>query len=138
MSGAAAGGHELDAAWTPGATALVRRYFRSRLWQRRIAGTKLPIIGGFHQHACDLNAMVFFARAEAAARGATRLDEGLISAALTRVEFHLANQVRLSDHTLKGWFRSRLCDLELAGASVALFSPASLSHSESAAPACER
>lgn len=116
-------GHELDATWTPEATALVRRYFRSRLWQRRIAGTKLPIAGGFHQHVCDLNAIVFFARAEAAVRGVTRLDKGLISESLTRVEFHLANQIRLSDHTLKAWFRGRLCDLDLASASLGLFAP---------------
>ncbi len=121
-------GHELDATWTPEATALVRRYFRSRLWQRRIAGTKLPIVGGFHQHVCDLNAIVFFARAEAAACSVRRLDEGLISGALRRVEFHLANQIRLSDHTLKGWFRSRLCDLGLASVSLALFAPVSVPH----------
>jgi len=122
--------HKLDAAWTPEATALVRRYYRSRLWQRRIAGTKLPIVGGFHQHLCDLNAIVFFARAQAAARRVTRLDEGLISEALTRVEFHLTNQIRLSDHTLKAWFRCRLCDLDLASASLRLFAPASVAYAE--------
>ncbi len=116
-------GYEFDASWTPEATAIVRRYFRSRLWQRRIAGTKQPITGGFHQHVCDLNAIVFFAKAEASTRGVTLLDQGLISQALTRVEFHLANQVRLSDHTLKAWFRGRLCDLDLASASLALFVP---------------
>lgn len=114
--------HEVDAELDSDATALLLRYYRSRFWQRMMIGTKLPIIGGVHQHICDLNAILFMARADAAAKDKRLLSADLIRQALTRVEFHLANQVRLYDHTLKGWFTSQLCDLELAAQSLRLMS----------------
>jgi Fe-S-cluster containining protein len=112
--------HEVDAELGSDATALLLRYYRSRFWQRMMVGTKLPIVGGVHQHICDLNAILFMARAEAAAQNKRRMSADLIRQALTRVEFHLANQVRLYDHTLKGWFTSQLCDLGMATQSLRL------------------
>lgn len=112
--------HEVDTELDSDATALLLRYYRSRFWQRMMVGTKLPIVGGVHQHICDLNAILFMARAEAAAQNTRRLSADLIRQALTRVEFHLANQVRLYDHTLKGWFTSQLCDPGVATQSLRL------------------
>lgn len=112
--------HEVDTELDSDATALLLRYYRSRYWQRMMVGTKLPIVGGLHQHICDLNAILFMARAEATAQNTRRLSADLIRQALTRVEFHLANQVRLYDHTLKGWFTSQLCDLDMATQSLRL------------------
>ena len=112
--------HEVEAELDSDATALLLRYYRSRFWQRMMVGTKLPIVGGVHQHICDLNAILFMARAEAAAQDARRISVDLIRQALTRVEFHLANQVRLYDHTLRGWFTSQLCDLDMATQSLRL------------------
>ncbi len=104
----------------PAATRLLLRAFRARLWQRFLTGTRLPVIAGVHQHLQDFNAIIFLARAEAHATGATQLTEPLIRQALTRVEFHLANQPRLYDQTLKNWMRSQLCDLGVAVHSLRL------------------
>lgn len=111
---------ELTPALAPAATTLLARYYQSRLWQRFIAGTRLSVTAGLHQHILDLNAILFFARAEAARTGAFTLDEPLIRAALTRVEFHLANQSRLHDHVLKNWLRAQLDSLDLAFQSLRL------------------
>lgn len=113
-------GHEVEPQISPGGTALLLRYCRSRLWQRLLAGTRLPIIGGVHQHILDLNAVIFLARAEAAHLNEKQLSEELIRHALTRVEFHLSNQTRLFDQTLKGWLKSQLCDSQLAMQSLRL------------------
>lgn len=113
-------GHQVEPRISAGGTALLLRYCRSRLWQRLLAGTRLPIVGGVHQHILDCSAVVFLARAEAAHRNERRLSEDLIRGALTRVEFHLANQPRLFDQTLRGWLRSQLCDAELAVQSLRL------------------
>lgn len=115
-------GYAVEPDLPPGATRLLVRYFRSRLWQRFLAGTRLRITGGIHQHIHDLNAILFFARADVHHWGRRKLDEGVIREALTRVEFHLANQSRLYDHTLKGWFRAQLDNLPLAMASLRLMS----------------
>jgi len=109
-------GLELDA----GASRLLMRYFRSRLWQRYQAGTRLGVIAGVHQHIHDFNAVVFLARAEACQAGVSDLTEPLIRKALTAVEFHLANQVRLYDHTLRGWFLAQLQSMDVAKASLRL------------------
>ena len=106
--------HEIAGGLEDESTQLLLRYFRSRLWQRLIVGTRLPIAGGVHQHLLDLAAIMFYARAEAAEAGADRLSDAHVRGALTRVEFHLANQKRLHDRTLRGWIRSQLCDLKLA------------------------
>ncbi len=106
--------HEVAPALEPAATHLLLRYYRSRFWQRMIAGTRLPVIAGVHQHIHDLNAIVFLARAEARACGAAQLTEGLIHRSLTLVEFHLANQSRLYEQTLRGWLRSHLSNPVLA------------------------
>lgn len=106
----------------PAATALLLRYYRSRLWQRFPAGTRLPVVAGIHQHIHDLNAILFLARAEALRQGTDNLTEPLIRQALARVEFHLANQARLYDHTLKGWLLSQLGDVSIAAGSLRLMS----------------
>lgn len=112
--------HEVEPALPDEATDLLLRYFRSRIWQRTLAGTRLPIVAAVHQHIHDLNAILFFARAEAAEQGVPRLTGEIIRQSLTRVEFHLANQARLYDHTMKGWLKARLCDLDLARESLRL------------------
>ena len=104
----------------PEGTRLLKRYYRSRLWQSFPAGTRLPIIAGVHQHIQDLNAVLFYARAEALETHVNALDGKLVAGALTRVEFHLANQVRLHEHTLKGWFRAQLEDPAAAFAGLRL------------------
>lgn len=113
-----------DGAMDEAASGLLLRYFRSRLWQRMIVGTRLPIIAGVHQHILDLNAILFIARAEAQARGDHRLTEAHVRKALTGVEFHLANQTRMYEQTLKSWLRTQLCDAGLALQSLRLMAPA--------------
>jgi len=105
------------------ATQLLLRYFRSRFWARTLAGTRLSMVGGIHQHILDYNAILFFARAEAQHTGARRLTEEMIRRGLTLVEMHLANQPRLYDQVLKGWLRAQLNDLGLAAQSLRLMAP---------------
>lgn len=100
--------HELGDDLDADATQLLLRYYRSRFWQRLLAGTRLTIVAGVHQHIQDLNAILFFARAEAHARGAGSLNESLIKKGLTCVEFHFANQSRAFDQKLIGWFQTQL------------------------------
>lgn len=112
--------HPLSAVIDASSTALLLRYFRSRFWQRLIVGTRLPIVGGVHQHILDLSAIMFFARAEAQQAGSSQLEVSHVRHALTRVEFHLANQRRLYDCTLRKWIRRQLCDLDVARQSLRL------------------
>jgi Fe-S-cluster containining protein len=114
--------HELDEDLDAGATQLLLRYYRSRLWQQFLGGTRLNIAAGIHQHVQDLNAIMFLARAIAQHTGAAQLNEYIICQALKSVEFHLANQARLFDQTLKGWIRGQLASPELAFASLKLMS----------------
>lgn len=104
-------------------TRLLLRYFRSRFWQRMIVGTRLPIVAGVHQHLLDFNAILFFARAEADSRGDTSLNETHIRKALTCVEFHLANQSRLYEQTLRGWLKAQLGSAELMLQSLRILAP---------------
>ncbi len=106
--------YEVQPELTACAQQMLIRYFRSRLWQRLPAGTRLTVVAGVHQHIHDLYAIVFLAKAQAEHQGVTLLDEKLIRQALTHVEFHLANQKRLYEHTLKTWLKGRLGDLSLA------------------------
>jgi Fe-S-cluster containining protein len=101
-------------------TELLARYYHSRLWQRYLAGSRLNIVAGLHQHIQDLNAILFFARAEALHQGVDRIEESILRQALTRVEFHLASQKRLYDYALKGWLRAQLADTSLAFSSLRL------------------
>ncbi len=112
--------HKVAEELPPSATRLLARYYRSRLWQQFPAGTRLPVVAGVHQHIQDLNAIIFLARAEACRKNESELTEPLIRKTLTRVEFHLANQPRLYDHTLKGWLKSQLGSLALACRSLRL------------------
>lgn len=113
-------GGELDES----STRLLLRYFRSRFWQRMIVGTRLPIVAGVHQHILDLNAVIFFARSEAQHQQDTKLTDAHIRKGLTAVEFHLANQTRMYEQTLKGWLRTQLGDANLALQSLRLMAPA--------------
>lgn len=115
--------HAVDPELEPAAARLLVRYYASRLWQRFPAGTRLAILAGVHQHIQDLNAILFFARAEACHTGQNRLTGPLIRQALTRVEFHLANQNRLHEHVLKNWLRGWLADPSLAFQSLRLMAP---------------
>jgi hypothetical protein len=112
--------HQVRREMEPAATSLLARYFRSRIWARILVGTRLPIVGGIHQHIHDFNAIVFLARAEAQHRDQTFLSEELIRQALARVELHIANQSRLYEQTMRGWLKSRLCDVRLAHKSLGL------------------
>lgn len=112
--------HDVGISLDEESTALLLRYFRARFWQRLMAGGSLPIVSGLHQHIHDFNAIVFLARAEALHVGSDRLSAALIRQALTRVEFHVANQPRLHSQVLKGWMRNQLADVSLAIASLRL------------------
>lgn len=105
-------------------TALLCRYVHSRIWQRTLMGTRLSILGGLHQHIHDVNAALFFARAEAAASNATTLTLAHIRRGLACVEFHLANQTRVFSQVLKGWLRTKLDDPGVAICSLRLMMPA--------------
>jgi Fe-S-cluster containining protein len=115
--------HQIRPELEPAATSLLARYFRSRFWARMLVGTRLPIVAGIHQHILDFNAIIFFARAEAYHRDHTFLSEELIRQALARVEFHISNQSRLYEQTMRGWLKSRLCDAPLAMKSLGLMAP---------------
>lgn len=115
--------HPVAGELEPAATRLLLRYFRSRFWLRNLVGTRLPVIAGIHQHIHDFNAILFLARAEAEHQGADVLSEGIVRKALTCVEFHLANQSRLYEQTLKGYLRGHLCDARLAFQSLRLMAP---------------
>ncbi|MHC4442647.1 MAG: YkgJ family cysteine cluster protein [Planctomycetota bacterium] len=106
--------HQLAEQLPPSATQLLLRYYRSRIWQRFPASTRMTVAAGIHQHIQDLNAIIFFARADAQHQNESQLTESLIRKALTHVEFHLANQTRLYELTLKGWIMSQLNNPALA------------------------
>ncbi len=112
--------HEVNDELDEASTRLLSRYVRSRLWQRFPAGTRLSILAGVHQHILDFSAVVFLARAEAFDRGTSCLDGSVVSRALRAVEFHLSNQGRLFDQTMRGWSRRQLQRPELAWASLRL------------------
>ena len=114
--------HEVDEDLDAAATQLLLRYYRSRLWQQFLGGTRLNIVAGIHQHIQDFNAILFLARAIAQHTNTSKLSEDIIRQALTGVEFHLANQTRLFDRTLKGWIRGQLASPELAFVSLRLMS----------------
>lgn len=106
--------HPLEPDLDPAATALLQRYFRTRIWQRFIVGTRLSVVAGFHQHIQDLNAVLFLARALAHHQGAPRLTESLVAEGLSRVEFNIANQPRVFDQKSLTWFTGQLDNPVLA------------------------
>lgn len=106
-------------------TALLCRYMHSRIWHRTLMGTRLTILGGLHQHIHDVNAVLFYARAEAAACNASKLTLTHIRRGLACVEFHLANQTRVFNQVLKGWLRAKLDDPATAFSSLRLMRGAS-------------
>jgi Fe-S-cluster containining protein len=100
---------------------LLKRYCRARLWQRLLVGTRLSIVAGLHQHIHDLNAIIFFARAEAIPCQQPGLTDALVRFGLNRVEFHLANQARLFDQAnMIGYFQTQLESTSVALASLRL------------------
>lgn len=105
------------------ATHLLLRYFRSRLWQRYLCGTRMSICAGLHQHIHDLNAIIFIARAQAQHEGRGRLDLDLIRYGLDRVEFLLANQPRLFDEEkMIAWLKAQMESPAVALQSLRLMS----------------
>jgi hypothetical protein len=127
--------HPVEPSLDAGATELLLRYYRSRLWQRFLVGTRLSVVAGIHQHIHDLNAVIYFARAEALRAGASRLDDSLVRHALTLVEFHLANQPRLFDQGMIGWFQAQLQSAAIAVQSLRLMSLEKPAHTAAAAHA---
>jgi len=120
--------HPLEPDLDPGATALLTRYYRTRIWQRFIVGTRLSVVAGFHQHIQDLNAILFLARGMAYHQQATRLTEALIAEGLSRVEFNIANQPRVFDQKSLTWFTGQLDNPALALESLRLMAPGQAVH----------
>ena len=114
--------HQLEPDLDPGATFLLCRYLRTRLWQRFLVGTRLSVVAGLHRHIQDLNALRFLARAEAMHRGASQLTEPLIAQALAHVELNIANQPRVFDQKSLTWFTGQLDNPALALESLRLMS----------------
>lgn len=108
------------AAITPAASSLLCQYIASRLWQRFPGGTQLPVLSGLHQHILDINAVIFYAAAQALEREKDSLDREAVEYGLMQVEFHLANQPRLYTQVLKGWLKGWLAEPGLAWASLRL------------------
>ena len=108
------------------ATEVLKRCFRARIWQRFLIGTRLSVTAGLHQHIHDLNAILFWSRADACYNDEPRLTADVVGDNLSRFEFHFANQVRMFRHNSLGWFTSQLNDINLARLSLRLFAmPAS-------------
>jgi len=112
--------HPLEPDLDPAATALLQRYYRTRIWQRFIAGTRLSVVAGFHQHIQDLNAILFLTRGMAQHQQAPRLTEALVAEGLSRVEFNIANQPRVFDQKSLTWFTGQLDNPALALESLRL------------------
>jgi Fe-S-cluster containining protein len=109
-------GDELE----PEAQELLVRYFRTRYWQRSLAGTRLTITAGTHQHIQDLNAIVFLARAIALHRGENRLSGQIVVESLSGIEFAVSNQARAFDQNIMGWFEAQLEEPAIAAQSLRL------------------
>ncbi|HRX84685.1 MAG TPA: YkgJ family cysteine cluster protein [Phycisphaerae bacterium] len=115
--------HEVDPQIDPAGTALLLRYYRTRLWQRYLCGTRMSIASGLHQHIHDLNAIIFVARARAQQEHKERLDLELIRYGLNRVEFLLANQPRLFDEDrMIAWLKAQMESPAVAIQSLRLMS----------------
>lgn len=119
--------HEVSSELDAESTALLCRCMHSRIWQRTLIGTRLSILGGLHQHIHDISAVLFYARAEAAAANARQLTLAHIRRGLACVEFHLANQTRVYSKILKGWLRAKLDDPSVAVSSLRLMRPTHIS-----------
>jgi Fe-S-cluster containining protein len=109
-------GDELD----PEPQELLVRYFRTRYWQHSLAGTRLSITAGTHQHIQDLNAIVFLARAIALHRGENRLSGRIVGESLSGIEFAVSNQARAFDQNIMGWFEAQLEEPAIAAQSLRL------------------
>lgn len=97
-----------------GGVELLGRYLRSRIWQQFPGGTQLPLCSAMHQHIVDVNAVMFYAIAEARGAGRERLDVEAVQRGLMHVEFHLATQPRLYNQVLRGYLRGALGDAACA------------------------
>jgi Fe-S-cluster containining protein len=115
--------HPVNEQIDPAGEALLLRYYRSRLWQRYLCGTRMSISAGLHQHIHDLSAIIFVARAQAQHEGKHRLDLELIRYGLNRVEFILANQPRLFDEErMVAWLKAQMESPAVAAQSLRLMS----------------
>lgn len=120
---------------------LLARYFRARLWQLHGLGTGASIVAAIHQHILDLGAIVLYARALHASSSADpgrdaalhRFSLETMQRALNVVEFHLANQERLTSRILRGWFAESLNQLDVAASSLRLVWSAVAAPAESGA-----
>ncbi|REJ95205.1 MAG: YkgJ family cysteine cluster protein [Planctomycetota bacterium] len=112
--------HPLEGGLKKDASALLRRCIATRMWQRLLAGTRLPVVAGVHQHIQDVNAALFLARAEAHHRGADTLTRELVGKGLSLVEFNITNQPRLFNQKSLSWFTGQLDDPALARQSLRL------------------
>ena len=77
------------------ANSLLLRYVRTRVWQRFLAGTRLSVVAGLHQHILDLNAVMFLARARAQHDTQSVITLANVAECLSLVEMNIANQPRL-------------------------------------------
>lgn len=112
--------HPLQPDLDPLASFLLQRYYRTRLWQRFLVGTRLSVSAGLHQHILDLNAILFLSRAMAHHEGARQLTQPLISRALSCVELNIANQPRMFGQKSLEWFTGQLDSIDLARESLCL------------------
>ena len=110
--------HPVGDALEQEADALLVRYFRARYWQRSLAGGRLSLTAGTHQHIQDLNAIVFLARALALHRGEDRLTGAIVADSLSGVEFAVSNQARSFDQNVMGWFEAQLEEPAIAAQSL--------------------
>jgi Fe-S-cluster containining protein len=100
------------------ATELLKRCFRTRIWQRFLIGTRLSVLAGLHQHIHDLNCILFLSRVDAFYNGESKLSYDVVAKNVSRFEFNFANQPRLFSNNSASWFNNQLNDLSLAFASL--------------------
>ena len=86
--------------------------------ERSLAGGRLSLTAGTHQHIQDLNAIVFLARALALHRGENRLTGTIVADSLSGVEFAVSNQARSFDQNVMGWFEAQLEEPAIAAQSL--------------------
>lgn len=114
--------HPVGEALDEDAQELLLRYFRTRYWQRSLAGGRLSLTAGTHQHIQDLNAIVFLARATALNRGENRLSAAIVGESLSGIEFAVSNQARAFDQNIMGWFEAQLEEPAIAAQSLRFMS----------------
>ena len=112
--------HPLEGGLAEDASALLCRCIATRFWQRLLAGTRLPVLAGAHQHIQDISAVLVLSRGEAHHRGLSTLTKEVVGKALSRVEFNITNQPRLFNQKSLSWFTGQLDDPAMARQSLRL------------------